>query len=299
MALTFKNLTLADREVIDSCLRSAAFKSCEDTFVNLFLWNWMYPTQIALFGDLLILKSAREEFSFRFPKGPSGQEKDALEAMMRFSREHGQPFRMDLVQPEQFALLEEWFPGRFQIEYSRDAADYVYERENLANLSGKKYHGKKNHVNKFLRLYPDFRYEPLDEENLADCLAMAAEWRKENAFDGNNEKEMEFLVAENCLRYRKELGLRGACLRAQGRVVAFTMGEPLSEDTFVVHIEKALTEVEGAYAVMNQLFVKNEMEGFRYVNREDDAGEEGLRQAKLSYHPAFFIEKGMVRERKA
>lgn len=91
--------------------------------------------------------------------------------------------------------------------------------------------------------------------------------------------------------------MRGGLLRVNGDVVAFTMGEPVCDDTLVVHIEKAFPDISGAYAVINQQFAIHEGAGFLYLNREDDVGEEGLRKAKLSYHPAFLVEKGVVREK--
>lgn len=102
-------------------------------------------------------------------------------------------------------------------------------------------------------------------------------------------------MSENALRKREFLGLKGGLLRANGEVVAFALGEQINEDTLVVHIEKAFSEVPGAYAVINQQFLIHESGGLKYVNREDDVGEPGLRKAKLSYHPEFLVEKGFAK----
>ncbi len=294
MSLEFRKPTLQDRDLIDSYYRRANSRSCEDTFANIYLWNRLYPVEYALTDGMMVLKSTQEDFYFRFPKGDPAHLREVLENMMEYAREKGVAFKMGVVTPRQFALLEELFPGKFQIEYFRDDADYVYEREKLANLSGKKYHGKKNHVNKFMKTYPDWSYESINDENVEDCFQMGLIWRKRNGCDEEEEKRTEMCVTLNSLRLMKELKLRGGCLRVDGRVVAFSIGEPLSEDTFVVHIEKALTEYEGVYPMINQQFVQRETEGFLYVNREEDTGDEGLRQAKLSYHPAFLEEKGIV-----
>ena len=295
MQLEFRKPLLEDKPLIDGFYRMANSRSCEDTFANLYLWNRMYPTEFAVADGMMILKSAKDPLMFRFPKGSHEHLKEVLEQMMEYAKEQNCPFQMAVVTPQQFALLEELFPGRFQIEYFRDDADYVYEQEKLANLSGKKYHGKKNHVNKFVRTYEDWKYEPITDENVEECFQMALEWRKRNGCeDGGEEKLAEMCVALNSLRLMKELELTGGCLRVHGRVVAFTIGEPLCDDTFVVHIEKALTDVEGAYTMINQQFVQHAMDGFTYVNREEDTGDEGLRQAKLSYKPVFLVEKGIV-----
>ena len=130
---------------------------------------------------------------------------------------------------------------------------------------------------------------------MEECFKMAMKWRNLNGCeDGDEEKRLEVCVTMNALRLMKELHLTGGCLRVNGEVVAFTLGERLSSDTFVVHIEKALADVEGAYTMINQQFVLHEMEGFTYVNREEDTGDEGLRQAKLSYKPVFMVEKGVM-----
>ena len=124
---------------------------------------------------------------------------------------------------------------------------------------------------------------------------MALRWREFNGCEADAEKNKEMCVALNSLRLFHELELKGGVLRAGGDIVAFTLGEPVCEDTFVVHIEKAYADIRGAYPMINQQFLEHEVSGYTYVNREDDTGEEGLRKAKLSYHPIFMAEKGMVR----
>ena len=176
-------------------------------------------------------------------------------------------------------------------------ADYVYETEKLATLAGKKLHGKRNHINKFMKLYPDWSYESIDDGNVEECFQMALKWRNLNGCDDDTEKNAEMCVTLNSLRLYKELGLRGGILRVNGEIAAFSLGEPVCSDTFVVHIEKAFADIEGAYPMINQQFVQHECMDYTYVNREDDAGSEGLRKAKLSYRPAFMVDKGIVTER--
>ena len=187
--------------------------------------------------------------------------------------------------------------GRFEIEYVRDYADYIYETEKLATLAGKKLHAKRNHINKFKNLYPNWTYESLNDENVEDCFQMALKWRNQNGCEDDPEKNSEMCVTLNSLRLFKELELRGGVLKIDGKIVAFSLGEPICDDTFVVHIEKAFADVEGAYPMINQQFVQHECMDYKYVNREDDTGAEGLRKAKLSYRPAFLEEKGIVKEK--
>ena len=106
--------------------------------------------------------------------------KRALEFLMKYSEEQGYPFKLYNVTAENFAQIEAWFPGEFELEYDRDQADYVYESEKLATLAGKKLHGKRNHINKFQKLYPNWSYEPLNDENMEECFQMALKWRNQN-----------------------------------------------------------------------------------------------------------------------
>ena len=137
----------------------------------------------------------------------------------------------------------------------------------------------------------------MDDDNVEECFQMALKWRNQNGCEEDPEKNAEMCVTLNSLRLYKELGLKGGVLKIGERIVAFTVGEPLSPDTFVVHIEKAFPDVEGAYPMINQQFVQHECMDYTYVNREEDTGAEGLRKAKLSYRPAFLEEKGVVREK--
>lgn len=246
--------------------------------------------------DCLVYRSEGKDPYYCFPIG-RGDKRAAVEAIRQLCRESGNSFRMACVTPEQFALLEQWFPEQFQITYNRDIADYVYEGEKLRTLAGKKLHSKRNHINRFLNDYENWSYEPISESNREECFQMAQQWRKENQCDEDDEKNAEMCVSLNALRLMEELSLIGGLLRLDGRVIAFSIGEPVTEDTFVVHIEKALGEIPGAYPMINQQFAIHEADGYAYINREDDSGEEGLRRAKLSYKPAFLVEKGYVTEK--
>ena len=294
--IQFKRPELEDKELITSYFEKAPSRSCERTFVNVYLWSRHYKVQYAVIEDALVFKSEDRGTAFAYPAGKPENVKKALEFLMGYCKETGNPFILYNVTPEMFAQLEGWYPGKFTVEYDRDIADYLYESEKLSTLAGKKLHGKRNHINKFKSLYPDWSYEELSDENVEDCFQMALKWRNQNGCKEDPGKNAEMCVTLNSMRLYKELGLTGGVLKADGKIVAFTVGERLCDDTFVVHIEKAFADVEGAYPMINQQFVQHECAGYTYVNREEDTGAEGLRKAKLSYRPAFLEEKGIVRE---
>jgi len=295
--VTFKRPELEDRELINHYLAKQKSRNCESTFANTYLWSRFFGIEFAEINNTLVFKDQQEQPSFVFPVGSTEDVKGTIDILMESCREQNIPYQMHNITPEQFARIEKWYPAEFEIEYNRNAADYVYEREKLALLSGKKYHGKKNHTNKFQKLYPDWSYESIDSRNLEDCFQMALKWRNANGCEDDEEKNAEICVTLNALRLFNELELCGGLLRANREIVAFSIGEPLCDDTFVVHIEKAFADIPGAYPMINQQFVIHETEGYMYINREEDMGEEGLRTAKLSYRPIFLVEKGRVRKR--
>lgn len=297
--ITFRKAELKDKELMTSYFNRYESRSCERTFTNIYLWSRRYPVTFAVVENTLVFKSEDEEsLSFAFPAGEDEDIKRALEVLKKYSEERGYTFSLYMVTPENFAKLDRWYPGRFEIEYNRDSADYVYESEKLITLAGKKLHAKRNHINKFKATYENrWSYETMSKDNLEDCFQMALEWRKLSECEDNDDKCAEVCVTLSALAHFEELELKGGVIRIDGKVVAFTLGEPISKDTFVVHIEKAFADIQGAYPMINQQFVEHTCSEYTYINREEDTGAEGLRKAKLSYRPVFLIEKGKVTEK--
>lgn len=294
MEIPFKRPELEDREIILRHMSAQKHRGCERTFANAYLWARFYNLGWAEIGDTLVFRIGEEgNYSYTYPMG-NGDRKAVVELLMADAAEKAYPFRMHSISREEMEELEQYFPEKFQVEWDRDVEDYVYETEKLIHLSGKKYHSKKNHINQFKAANPDWSYESVTDENVEECFQMALKWRTENGCDEHHGKNSEMCVTLNSLRLFKELELRGGILRVNGQIVAFTMGEPVCDDTFVVHIEKAYAEVRGAYPMINQQFLEHEVADYKYVNREDDTGDEGLRKAKLSYRPVFMVEKGNV-----
>ena len=293
-SIQFRRPELEDKELIDLYFKKVQDRSCERTFANVYLWSRHYHAKFAVIENTVVFTYEGSKLAYAYPVGEKEDVKRALDHLIQYSEEQRSALRLYCVMEEDFAQLEMWYPGQFTIEYDRDQADYVYESEKLATLTGKKLHGKRNHINKFKSLYEDWSYEELNDKNQEECFQMALKWRNQNGCEDDEEKNAEMCVTLNALRLYKELGLTGGVLRVNGEIVAFTLGEPACGDTFVVHIEKAYSEVEGAYPMINQQFVQHACMDYKYVNREDDTGAEGLRQAKLSYRPVFLVNKGVA-----
>ena len=292
--LNFKPITLEARRDLLPFLGKEHHSACYQSFATMYLWSGIYQTRYCLTGEWLFTKSGRED-GYGFPYG-DGDLKEGITLLRQDAEENGKELWFFGLLPTEKAWLEANYPGEFTYTASRDDAEYIYEADKLMTYAGKKLHGKRNHVNKFKALHGDnWSYETITEDNLEECFQMALKWRNLNGCEDDEEKNSEMCVTLNSLRLYKELNLIGGLLRVGDEIVAFTIGEAVNDDTFVVHIEKAYVDIEGAYTMINQQFVEHEIAGkYKYTNREDDVGEEGLRKAKLSYKPVFMVEKGVV-----
>ena len=300
MDLAWKTIGMEDKPILEKYYAYEQSKCCEFSFCNNYLWAPFYEMRYTIIEDMLVFLAQGRQPSVGVPLAKDGASERNLGKVVSILEEYfvsiQAPFQMHLVTEEKFAQLEAQFPGKYVIEYNRDQADYIYEVEKMISLSGKKLHGKRNHINKFKENNPNWRYEPLSQENVSACVKMAEEWREKNLCDEKGEKHTEFCVTLRALDEYEQLGLKGGVLRIEDRVVAFTLGEELNRETFVVHIEKAMADIQGAYPMINQQFLVHEASQYKYVKREEDMGEEGLRKAKLSYYPVFLQEKGVVRK---
>lgn len=288
--LQFKEVELSDISRVTELMRQSNFRGSDFTFSNLFNWSKIYNIKIAYFADMLIVRSGEESHNFMYPIG-GGDFKAAVNAQLEEARQSDTPFVMYSIPAEGVERLEREFPGKFSFKSIRDNFDYIYLREKLADLSGKKLHAKRTNVNRFLETFSDWRYERLSDKNMNDVREMNTEWCRINDCGATHSLRREACAVKSALEHYDELGLLGGVLYAGGRVIAFTFGSQCTEDTFVVHVEKAFSDIQGAYQMINQQFVKNELAAYNYVNREDDVGDEGLRRAKESYRPDIMYER--------
>lgn len=292
--LEFKVPQMEDKEWIDPLLQMSDYMGCGYTFGNIFSWKENYNAMVAKEDDTLFIKSGSDDdFSFAYPAGKFDIKK-AFDIMINYCCQKNVGFSLYGVTEEQKSEIEKVFPGRFEFEPDRSFFDYIYLSKNLIELAGKKFHGKRNHISKFNRLYTNWKYERINGDNLNDCREMAKKWF-EKEIPAKDGIEPEIKALELAFDNFEALGYVGGLIRIDGEVAAFTMGERLNSNTFCSHFEKALPEYIGAYTVINNEFAKNELSAYKYINREEDMGIEGLRKAKLSYNPDILLEKYVVR----
>lgn len=279
----FHQPTLNDFDWLKAVLGQAQPMSCEYALSNLIGWSKHYGAQIAEIEGCLVAKIQKNEV-FGFPKG-----NNRSLALAALKEEYDYPSFYGLTVEEK-DLIEKSFPGEYVFYPSRNSFDYIYRVSDLANLSGKKYHSKRNHISFFKKTY-NWSYEEMNSDNIAECIRMNEKW-----YELNVDKDPEGIDAERevlnlSFENFEKFGFTGGLLRVDGEVVAFTFGEKLNENTFVTHFEKAFADIRGAYPMINNQFALNTINSFEFVNREDDIGSEGLRKAKLSYYPEILLEK--------
>ena len=293
--IDFQSLKLEDKPRFDAILQNCGIRGCEYSFVNLYLWG---RQKAAFYKDHLVFFSQFNRKSvYLFPVG-EGDLAPVIEAVIHDAQMRGIPCRFTGLTHDDCAKLESLFPGRFRYHIDRDAFDYVYAIEDLAELKGRRFQKKRNHLNRFRADHPHARLVPMTDENTPAVQEMVERWYdlrlQENP---HGDYHMERAALGKALRNRKELGMEGLLLMEEDKLLAMAMASRLNSDTFDIHFEKALEANDGTYAAINQGFaqyLREKHPDIAWLDREDDMGLEGLRRAKMSYNPERMIEKSWV-----
>jgi hypothetical protein len=275
------------------------YQNCDFSFANMCSWRFLYKSEYAIVDSFLLIRFWIEDSdrpAYMCPVG-EGDMAHAIALLEEDSLRHGHPLRILGVTPEGKAHLEQAFPEGFRFIPERDYFDYIYLREDLISLSGKKYQAKRNHINKFTRQYRH-TYLPITAEVVPECLALECKWYKANRTEADAEElSHERRSLTYALEHAIELGLMGGAICVDGQIAAFSFGAPINSNTFGVHVEKADITYDGIYSMMNHAFATHIPEQYLYVNREEDLGLPGLRQAKQSYQPLLLLEKNTAIKR--
>ena len=292
-SVPFKPVTIGDIDWITELTMCEDSRSADFSFGNIFMWDNTYIQYVGRIGMRLIAMPVYKKHPFfAFPIG-CGPLDAVIDTMREHAEHNGFPFSLMGVTEEHRQELEVLYPGKFEYMEDRDHFDYIYRAEKLATLSGKKLHAKRNHINRFIE-DGDWSFEPMTAETAPECLEMLDIWTRENTDALDSGLADEHDAIELAVDYFDRLCMEGGMLRRDGRLIAFTMGEKISSDTFNIHFEKAYSDIQGAYPMINREFARYIVENHPeivYINREDDMGHDNLRQAKLSYRPEFLVKK--------
>lgn len=287
--MNFKNIELKDKEIFTKYLSTHSYRISDICFGNLYLWHLARNIAYAIVCDCLIIETtyANQEPFYFFPIG-NGDKLRALKELLAYTQAQNRILEFHSLQLEELEFLKEHF--LLDSFLNRDRSDYVYSIPELIHLNGRKYHKKKNHLNKFIQAYPDFNYEEITSQNISELIATYTQWFQEleNPSDGLTN---EFNGVIHTFKHWGELDFIGGLVRVDGSIIAFSFGEVISKDMVVIHIEKANASIPGSYQIINQQLLKNSFPAYEFANREEDLGIEGLRKAKMSYQPVFLIDK--------
>lgn len=290
--IEFHPLRPEDRPTIERYTLASDIRNCDLAFANMYCWQQVYRSAWAEVEGFLVVRfyiDGGPRIGYMQPVGP-GDFTGIVPLLADDARAHGQRLRLVGLTDRGCRALRERYPGRFAFDADRALADYIYDAEALRTLRGNRYQPKRNHFNRFAAEYPDYRYEELTPERFAECMTLERAWRRTR--EGRAaELNAEQRAMQRAFEHFEALALYGGCIYVGDRLAAFTYGSAVGEDTFVTHVEKADTAFEGAFTAINKLFAEHLPERFGRINREEDLGLEGLRRAKLSYHPSELLLK--------
>lgn len=290
MTLTFHSLTLLDREAMQAVTLHSGRRNCNYTFANLVGWQFWYNTEVCVLENIVVLRYTHDGQRAYMICTSEALSLELIEALFDDSNENLILIGLEDSQVAQLSISNSQFS--ISTEPLRDQYDYIYLRTDLATLHGKHLNAKRNHIHRFRAEHPDFEYRPLTPELFDECRRLTEIWQADKG--ASNTIDVEKQAMETIFTNWNALGMIGGSIFVDGRMVAFTYGSAVTTDTVDVCVEKADRHVEGAFTIINQQFAEHLPEQYLYLNREEDMGIPGLRQAKLSYHPEILLTYNVV-----
>ena len=300
--MIFKDIDMESRELLNPYFDLVDYEACEYCFNTLYMWQHLYKTGYYIGDGFAVIVAEYEGNTFSIlPLAKKEDMPRVIKFVIDYFEKEQKKIYFRGITKEVVDYLKENYPDKFDYTEERDLFDYVYDGDSMRELKGRKNVKKRNHINYFLKEYAGrFEYRLLDENDFDACLQLVEEWTSNKEENGQVDEEME----EELIGIKKLFNsfpvikdkLKIAGIFIDGKLEAFTMGEYLNPNMALIHIEKANPSIRGLYPYINQQFLVNEFSDVEFVNREEDLGIEGLRKAKLSYHPVKFVEKYTVRE---
>lgn len=265
-------------------------RTSDYTIGAMYMWRDFYNTSFTIYDDMILYKvKFLNRTSFTFPVG-GGSLSKAIDALKEYCNANDLPLWFCTVPEEAIPILVNQYQGTIPGMPSRDWADYLYLASDLSEMAGRKFSGQRNHINKFKKLYPNYKYQRMNAENLPRVIEFLKDFEKYHSKDASLAKEELHRTLE-LMPYLEKFNLPGGFIEVDGVIVAIAIGEVV-KDTLYCHIEKANRDYLGSYQMIVKEFSSDMMQyGIRYINREEDVGDEGLRTSKLSYHPVQLLDK--------
>lgn len=295
----FKDIEIDCKNILDKYFDLVDYEACEYCFTTLYMWKDLYNTKYYVEDDFAIVAGEYENKGFIIlPLAKKENMNKAFDFIIKnFEKQHKQ-IHLKAINKEVVEYLQSVYGDRFEYIEERNNFDYIYDGESLRTLAGRKNQKKRNHLNSFVKEYGDrVEYKKLEEAEFDECINLLKEWSKDK--DESIELDSEFKAIKRIFKNYEKLKdtLKISGIYIDSKLEAFSIGEMLNDNMAVIHVEKANADIRGLYPYINQQFLLNEFSDVEFVNREEDLGIEGLRKAKLSYHPVKFAEKYTVIEK--
>ncbi len=288
--MNFRNIEISDKPIFDKFVKGAKNPRSLYNFTTCYIWAGNGKVKIAVEDDVLyILWNLKEKSFMLYPIVLGSDVKTAIDRGISHLESLGAKPRFICLSPNDVLELKAIYADEFHYDYDRDNSDYLYETQRLINLSGKKLHSKKNHYNAFCKNY-NFTYRRIEKDDIDACKELFDLWYKDKDEDTKLLKESK-IATYKLLDNLEKLGVTGGLIEVDGKIIACSVGERITDDTALIHVEFANTQYRGAYAAMNREFAKNEWADCKFINREEDMGDEGLRKAKESYQPVALLDE--------
>lgn len=297
--LSFKSLTLEDKEIIEKYIDKSKLDSYEYLFSSLYMWRKLNNIKYAVLDDVLIIEK-NEEGKGTFYAQFFGYKKDNLtsiidELIKRNLEFTDRDYLFGDVGDEFVDDLKKYTDFSIDIVEDIDDSEYIYNTQDLIELKGKKYHSKKNHVNSFLKTY-SYDIKTINNENVkSDCMDLLHKWHEEVAVTIDKEMLMEIDAIKDLFRELHFFDLNSIAIYVDGELAGFAVGEKVNDRMALIHVERGEIAYKGIYAFLNKQFLVESFQDTEFVNRQEDTGNEGLRKAKKSYHPEKMIKKYLVK----
>lgn len=279
-------LQLADLSLLQELLRELQPMVSELSFANLYLFRHAHRYMLTTVDDSLVITGCSYDGQPYFLPPLSGHKGKTARSLL--------DEKQTLYGADERFVAEHLTDSYYSLYSDRDNDDYLYLRSDLAELTGKRFHKKKNRINYFTARHR-YTVEPFCKEHLRSALKLLDEWRRVHNDSTSRSLLAETEATREGLELTVELGLSGVVVLTDKGVSAFALGEKLNDSTYVCHFEKADPFLEGAAQLVNREFCRALSVEYMYLNREQDLGESGLRVAKNSYHPVEMIRKFTVR----
>lgn len=283
-------VSLAEKDQYYKFWEMTPRRSLDYSLVNLWGWQEYFGLEWAFAEDLCWIRQTRPEPCWWAPLGDwNGADWQRLLPAL------GKELRFTRVPQELVNIWLESLPASVQAEEDRDQWEYLYLQSDLAQLGGNKYHRKKNHYNSYVKTYGEPDYRSVTDGHISDVLSVQHVWCDCHECEDSPSLKAENDAITRVLRnWEAFRNMYGGTLSVDDKMIAFSIGEKLDDETLGVHFEKGLSGYKGVYQAMNLQFAKNAGAGFKWINRAQDMGETGLRQAKMTYLPADFLRKCKV-----